>query len=332
MKVAVFSSKGYDQKSLNNALSDSQSDITFDFLDCHLSEQTANLASGYDAICCFVNDQLDAPVLKQLNTLGVNKIALRCAGFNRVDLDVAKALGFKVARVPEYSPHAVAEHALALILTLNRQIHRAHNRVRENNFALNGLLGFDLHGKTVGVIGTGKIGETFANIMLGLGCKVIATDPYVNTALEQQGVNFVELDTLLNQSDIISLHCPLSEATHYLIDEKALSKTKNKVMLINTSRGALIDTKAVIQALKRGHIGYLGLDVYEEEADLFFDNQSEQMLQDDIFARLLTFPNVLITGHQGFFTEDALNNIAHTTIDNLINLENNQLPEKHRVC
>ena len=274
-------------------------------------------ATGATAVCAFVNDQLDAEVLQGLHGAGVRLVTLRCAGFNHVDLQAAAALGMSIGRVPGYSPYAVAEHTAALVLTLNRKIHRAHARVREGNFELEGLLGFDLHGRTVGVVGTGKIGECFVRIMAGFGCRLLAHDPRPSDACEALGVRYVELPALLEQSDIVSLHCPLTPQTHHLIDAPALAAMKRGAMLINTSRGAVVDTRAVISALKSCTLGSLGLDVYEEEADLFFRDLSAEVIQDDVFARLLTFPNVVVTGHQAFFTEDALSAIAEATIANL---------------
>jgi D-lactate dehydrogenase len=312
MRVAVFNTKPYDQRFLEAANTKHGHELLF--FEPHLNLQTAPLAAGCSAVCSFVNDQLDAATLRLLFGLGVRLVALRCAGFNQVDLKTAAQLGITIARVPAYSPFAVAEHAVALMLTLNRQIHRAYNRVREGNFMLEGLLGFDLHGKTVGVIGTGKIGAIFATIMRGFGTKVLAHDPYPNRNL---GLSYVSLENILEQSDIISLHCPLTPQTHHLINANSLAMLKQGAMLVNTSRGALIDTPAVIDALKSGQIGALALDVYEEEGDLFFENLSNQVMQDDVFARLLTFPNVLITGHQAFFTQEALENIANTTLENI---------------
>ena len=277
-------------------------------------------------MCVFVNDRLDASVLQALHKAGLRLVVLRCAGFNNVDLVEAAALGIAVCRVPEYSPHAVAEHTAALVLTLNRKIHRAYNRVREGNFALEGLLGFDLHGRTVGLVGTGRIGACFARIMVGFGCRVLATAPEVNPECDALGVEYVERDALLAASDIVSLHCPLTPRTRHLIDAAALSRMKRGAMLVNTSRGAVIDTAAVIAALKSGQLGSLGLDVYEEEADLFFRDLSGEVLHDDLFARLLTFPNVVVTGHQAFFTADALRAIAETTVANLDSFEDNGHP------
>ncbi|MFY1698846.1 2-hydroxyacid dehydrogenase [Solwaraspora sp. WMMA2101] len=319
MRVAVFSTKPYDTRFLTEANAAAGHDLVF--LEPRLSPETAPLAAGADAVCAFVNDDLSAPVLETLAHGGVRLIALRSAGFNHVDLATARRLGLTVTRVPGYSPYAVAEHCAGLVLALNRKIHRAYNRVREHNFALNGLLGFDLHGRTVGVVGTGKIGVRFIRIMAGFGCRVIAADPYPADEAVAAGASYVPLPTLLAESDIITLHCPLTPETHHLIDEERIAQMRDGVMLINTSRGALVDTAAVIRGLKSGKIGYLGLDVYEEEADLFFEDLSDQMLRDDLFSRLVTFPNVLITGHQAFFTEEALHNIAATTVASLTAFE-----------
>ena len=262
--------------------------------------------------------------IKILHQQGIRLIALRCAGYNNVDLTAAKELGIAVVRVPAYSPYAVAEHAIALILTLNRKIHRAYNRVREGNFALNGLLGFDLHGRTVGIIGTGKIGRVVSKILHGFGCRLLGYDLYPNQEFANKYGKYIALEDLLRQSDIISLHCPLTPQTHHLIDDKAIAKMKTGVMLVNTSRGGLIDTTAVIKGLKTKQIGYLALDVYEQESNIFFEDMSAEIIQDDVFERLLTFPNVIITGHQAFFTSDALNNIAKTTLNNISAIEKNQ--------
>ncbi len=318
MRVAVFSTKPYDQKFLEEANRGKGHELSF--LKPGLDPVTAPLANGYPAVCAFVNDTLDEQILQILAEGGTRSIALRCAGFNQVDLKAAKRLGFTIARVPAYSPHAVAEHTLALIMTLNRKTHRAHQRIREGNFALEGLLGFDLRGRTVGVIGTGKIGSVFARIMAGLECKILAYDVHENEEVRQLG-RYCSLDTLLEESDIISLHCPLTPDTHYIINRSSIERMRQGVMLINTSRGALIETRALIDALKSGKVGSVGLDVYEEEADLFFEDYSNEIIHDDVFARLLTFPNVLITGHQAFFTSNALRSIAETTIQNLTDLE-----------
>lgn len=319
MRVTVYSTRPYDRAYLARANGAGRHELVF--LDARLDSATVVAAEGSQAVCVFVNDQLDAPVLHTLQENGVRLVALRCAGFNNVDLVVAAALGIAVGRVPEYSPHAVAEHTAALVLTLDRKIHRAYARVREGNFALEGLLGFDLHGRTVGIVGTGRIGACFARIMVGFGCRVLAKAPDVNPDCEALGVRYVELPDLLRASDIISLHCPLTPQTRHLIDAAALAQMKPGAMLINTSRGAVVDTRAVICALKSGQLGSLGLDVYEEEGDLFFRDMSAEVIHDDVFARLLTFPNVVVTGHQAFFTEDALSAIAQCTIANLDTFE-----------
>jgi D-lactate dehydrogenase len=320
MRIAVFSTKPYDEEYLSWA--NDRHDLVF--LETRLTPRTAALAVGADAVCAFVNDRLDAEVLRILAAGGTELIALRSAGFNHVDLAVAGELGIPVVRVPAYSPHAVAEHTSALILGLNRKICRASNRVREGNFALNGLLGFDLNGRTVGVIGTGKIGHILVRIMRGFGCEVLAYDPHPNDEVRDLGAVYVDFDELLRRSDIVSLHCPLTPATYHLIDPDAVDQMKPGAMLINTSRGALVDTVAVIGGLKSGHLGALGLDVYEEEEELFFEDLSDRVISDDVFARLLTFPNVLITGHQAFFTEEALEHIARTTVDNVTAYEDGE--------
>jgi D-lactate dehydrogenase len=327
MKVAVFSTKPYDREFLTRANSVLPLPHELVFHETQLNPQSALLAQGCTAVSCFVNDHLDASVLQQLSALGIKLIALRCAGFNQVDLVAAKELGLVVARVAEYSPHAVAEHALGLILMLNRNLHRAYHRVRENDYSLNGLLGFDLVNKTVAVIGTGKIGQVFTNIMQGLGCRVIAYDPQPTPLLSAKGVSYVALSDIWPSADIISLHCPLNSNTHHLINAERIAQMKNGAMLINTGRGGLIDTPAVIDGLKSKKIGYLGLDVYEEEGDLFFEDNSNRLLQDDVFARLLTFPNVVITGHQAFFTREALTAIADITLANISHFERNELAQ-----
>jgi D-lactate dehydrogenase len=319
MKVAVFSTKPYDQRFLEAANSAHRHDLVF--FESRLTPKTSALAASFPAVCVFVNDQLNATVLTELFRAGTRLIALRSAGFNNLDLVTADELKLTVLRVPAYSPYAVAEHAVALILALNRKTHRSFNRIREGNFSLEGLLGFDLHGTTVGIIGTGRIGTVFARIMRGFGCHVLAFDLYRNPECEEMGVEYVSLSELYAHSDILSLHCPLTPETHHLIGTDALAQIKSGSMLINTSRGALIDTAAIIDALKSGQIGYLGLDVYEEEADLFFEDLSDKVIQDDVFARLLTFPNVLITGHQAFFTRNALERIAETTLANITAFE-----------
>lgn len=319
MKIAFFGAQKFERRHFNEY--NAKKGHTIEYIEAHLDESTAALAAGFDAVCVFVNDTVNASVIETLGGLGVKLIAARSAGFNHIDLDAAKKHGLTVVRVPAYSPYAVAEHTVALILTLNRKTHRAFNRVREGNFAIEGLLGFDLYGKTVGIIGTGKIGAVFAKIMLGFECEVLAYDVAPNTYLKEKGVSYLPLKDVLRKSDIVSLHCPLTPATHHLINAEALAAMKKGAMLVNTSRGGLVDTKAVIEALKSGQLGYLGLDVYEEEADLFFEDLSGQVIQDDVFARLLTFPNVLITGHQAFFTEEALRGISMTTLDNASDFE-----------
>lgn len=315
MECFFYSSKHYEQALFEKLNSTQQHNLVFS--SAHLNEETAILAKDCSAICCFVNDTINAQVLSMLKEYGVGVVLLRSAGYNHVDLKAATKLGIKVARVPAYSPYAVAEHAVGIILTLNRKLHRSYSRVREGNFLLDNLLGFDLYQKNVGIIGTGNIGSKFAAIMKGFGCKVIANDLVESEDCKALGVNYVSLDELYQQADIISLHCPLTKLTHHLIDSEALDKMKSNVMLINTSRGAIIDTKAVIRALKENHIGYLGIDVYEEEEQLFFEDHSNYVIQDDVFARLLTFPNVFITAHQAFFTQEALNNIVSVTLENL---------------
>ncbi len=320
MNVAVFSAKPYDKRFLENRAAEFGQKLRF--LEPRLSRETAPLARECRAVCLFVNDIADREVLEILaHECGVEFVALRCAGFNNVDLQAAADLGITVVRVPAYSPYAVAEHTLALILTLNRQTHRSYHRVREGNFALEGLLGFDIHGKTVGVVGTGRIGREFLRVMGGFECRLLAFDPYPNEECRELGAEYVDLPSLLEESDIVSLHCPLTPETHHIIDDAAIGRMKRGVMLINTSRGALMDTPALIRGLKSGQIGYLGLDVYEEEADLFFEDLSNTIIPDDTFARLLTFPNVVITGHQAFFTSNALHAIAETTLSNLAKLE-----------
>lgn len=318
MQVAVFSTQAYDRESLVSA---NQGRHQLEFFEARLGEETAELGAPFPAVCVFVNDTLSRPVLARLARGKTRLVALRCAGFNNVDLGAAAELGLTVARVPAYSPHAVAEHAVGLILTLNRKFHRAYARVREANFSLEGLRGFDLFGRTVGVVGTGAIGAAFCRIMRGFECQVIAFDPHPNPDVEGLGVRYVQLDELFRSSDIISLHCPLTPETRHIIDDASLAKMKRGVMLINTGRGALIDSRAVVLALKTGQLGYLGIDVYEEEEKLFFRDLSQQIVQDDIFMRLLTFPNVVVTAHQGFFTREALANIAETTLGNVTAFE-----------
>lgn len=319
MKVAVFSTKNFEKPFLTEANQLCQHELIF--FETTLDEQTAILTKGFTVVSCFVSDNLSATVLDILAKNGIRLVALRSAGFNHVDLPAANKLGITVARVPAYSPFAVAEFAVGLILTLNRKIHRAYNLIREHNFLLTNLLGFDLHGKTVGIIGTGKIGTVFARIMHGFGCNLLAVDPIPSKACVKLGVRYVTLNELCLQADIISLHCPLNKESRHMIEEKMLAHMKTGVMIINTSRGALIDTRAAIQALKAGKIGYLGIDVYEEEEHLFFQDLSNNIIQDDVFTRLQTFPNVIITGHQAFLTNEALSNIATVTLNNITAFE-----------
>lgn len=315
MRIRFFSAQKYDRQFFDAV--NQHYHFTLDYLESSLNAQTARLAEGADAVCSFVNDTLDAPCLQALKQLGVRFVALRCAGFNQVDLPEALRLGLPVVRVPAYSPEAVAEHTLALVLTLNRKTHRAFNRVRENNFQLNGLLGFNLHGRQVGLVGTGQIGLATARIFAGFGCGLLAHDPHENPEFKALGGRYLSLEQLYAESDIISLHCPLTPENHHLINGYAISQMKPGVMLVNTSRGGLIDTHATIMALKSGRIGYLALDVYEQEGDVFFRDLSDEIQSDDVLSRLLTFPNVLITGHQGFFTQEALTQIAEETLANL---------------
>ncbi len=315
MRVAVFSSKPYDQRFLSAAAEGSGLELVF--LEARLATSTTPLAAGFDAVCAFVNDDLGAAVLLRLKDAGVQLIALRSAGFNHVDLEAARSLGMTVVRVPAYSPQSVAEHTVALMLALDRKIHRAHARVREGNFALEGLLGFDIGARTVGIIGTGKIGVAVARLLSGFGCRLIGCDVVENPDAVALGVEYLERDDLFRQADVITLHAPLTPVTHHMIDAFAIATMKPGVMLVNTSRGALIDTASVIEGLKTGKIGHLGLDVYEEEGDLFFEDLSDKVIQDDVFSRLLTFPNVLITGHQAFFTTEALEAIAGITVANI---------------
>jgi D-lactate dehydrogenase len=319
MRLALFSTKPYDKQFFTAA--NERFDYEIEFFEARLEKATASLAAGFSAICAFVNDRLDAEVLHALREGGTKWIALRSAGFNNVDLAAADELGLKVVRVPAYSPHAVAEHTIGLILTLNRKIHRAYWRVREGNFALNGLLGFDLFGRTIGIVGTGQIGVCVAEAIKGFGCRLLGYDVAPNPQCQELGMDYVPLPQLLAQSDIITLHCPLTPQTFHLINAETIGLMKPGVMLINTSRGAVIDTKAVLDGLKSGMIGYVGLDVYEEEADYFFEDLSGEVIADDVLARLMTFPNVIITSHQAFFTREALEKIAATTLANLQDLE-----------
>ncbi|HRJ73736.1 MAG TPA: 2-hydroxyacid dehydrogenase [Terrimicrobiaceae bacterium] len=314
MKTAVYSSKPYDEEFLNAAAGGT---AELSYFEERLNPHTAALAAGHEAICAFVNDILSAKVLDILHRHGVRFIALRCAGFNQVDIRHAASLGLRVARVPAYSPYAVAEFALALMLALNRRIHRAYNRVRDGNFSIDGLLGFDMHGKTIGLVGTGKIGLVMAKILSGFGMRILGHDVHENPEFAATGGRYVDLETLWAESDIISLHCPLTPQTYHIVDKHSIDRMKPGVMIINTSRGALVHAEAVIEGLKSGRIGHLGLDVYEQEADIFYENLSEEIIQDDILQRVITFPNVLITSHQAYFTDTALQNIAETTIANL---------------
>jgi D-lactate dehydrogenase len=317
-KIAFFSTQAYDKVFFEKYNIDFGYEL--EFFDTQLNEQTVKLIEHTDVVCVFVNDVVNESIIKELAEKNVKIIALRCAGFNNVDLDAAKKHGIKVCRVPAYSPEAVAEHAMAMILTLNRKIHKAYNRVREQNFSLNGLLGFDLHGKTIGIIGTGNIGKAFSKIAKGFGCKILAYDIVTNPEMESEGVRFVDIETIFKESDIISLHCPLNDATRHIINKSSLSQMKNNVMIINTSRGGLINTREVISALKKGKVGYLGIDVYEQEEKLFFRDLSENIIQDDAIQRLMSFPNVLVTAHQAFFTNEALTQIALVTYNNIKSL------------
>lgn len=324
MRIAVFSAKSYDREFLERANSAAGSPHELVFHEMHLEERTARIVQDADAVCPFVNDVVDRATLEVLCDKGVGLISLRCAGFNNVDLLAAEELGIAVARVPAYSPNAVAEHAVALLLSLVRHIHRAYARVREGNFSLEGLLGFDLVGRTVGIVGTGRIGMCVARILEGFGCHLLAFDPITDPAFPGE---YVAFDELLRRSDVITLHCPLNAQTHHLIDQAALTKMKTGVAIINTSRGAVIDSRAIIVALKSGKIGLLGLDVYEEEEGLFFEDLSAKPITDDVLVRLMTFPNVLITGHQGFFTMEAMQGIAEATVANASAFEQGGTPQ-----
>jgi D-lactate dehydrogenase len=329
MKIALFDAHRYDRESFETANVSFGHEITF--LEPRLTAATAALAESHEAVCSFVNDKVDEDVLRIVRDGGTKLIALRSAGYNHVDLAAAARLGLPVVRVPEYSPHAVAEHAVSLVLALNRKIHRAYARVREWNFSLEGLVGFDLHGKTVGIVGTGRIGQAAARIFHGFGCRVLAfdllPDPVFSTEL---GARYVDLAELYRESDVISLHVPLTPSTHHMIDAAAIASMKSGVVLVNTGRGALIDTKALIGALKRGHLGAAGLDVYEEEEGVFFHDLSNRVLQDDVLARLLTFPNVLVTSHQAFLTKEALAKIAQVTLESVTAFERGE-PLKNQI-
>lgn len=316
MNVVVFSTRSYDRQFLDSA--NTEGICTFHFTEAALKKDTAILANGFDGVCCFVNDDLNRKVLKIIAKAGVRLVLLRCTGFNNVDLKAAETFGLTVMRVTRYSPYAVAEFAVGLVLALDRKIHRAYNRVREENLLLDGLLGFDLHGKTVGIIGTGKIGTIAGQIFAqGFGCRVLACDIHKNKAVLEYGGEYVNLEELLKKSDIVSLHVPLTPETKYMINVKSLSLIKKGAILINTSRGALIDTKALIKSLRQRHLGGAGLDVYEEEGDIFYKDLSEQIIDDETFLLLLTFPNVIVTGHQAYFTKEALTQISKTTIQNV---------------
>lgn len=319
MKTAFFGTKPYDKRAFEAVNERYGHKLTF--FEPRLTAKTASLAAGFPAVCVFINDEAGIETLRAIASTGTTLVALRCAGFNNVDVKAAQSLGIKVVRVPAYSPYAVAEHTVALMLALNRKLYRAYNRVREDNFSLKGLLGFDLHGKTVGVVGTGKIGECFAKIMHGFGCNLLAYDIRQSQSCVDIGVEYVDLTTLLSQSDVVSLHCPLLPETEHLINADSLKSFKPGAMLINTSRGGLVDTSAAISALKSGRLGYLGIDVYEREGDLFFEDLSDTVLQDDTFQLLQSFPNVFITAHQAFFTKEALHNIAETTLSNISDFE-----------
>lgn len=325
MKITFFSTQPYDKTFFNKY--NAAYGFELEYFETHLGPHIVNAIDKSDAVCVFVNDRVIAEVVKVLAEKGVKTIALRCAGFNNVDLDAAKQYGLRVCRVPAYSPEAVAEHALAMILTLNRKTHKAYNRVREQNFSLNGLLGFNLHGKTVGVVGTGNIGKAFCKIMQGMGCQVLAFDIAKDEDLVKAGVEYVALDDLLRQSDIISLHCPLNDKTKHMVNANTIGSMKKGVMIINTSRGKLINTEDAIAALKSKHIGYLGIDVYEQEEKLFFKDLSASIIEDDVIQRLMSFPNVLVTAHQAFFTEEALSQIAIKTLQNIQQLSDGSTVE-----
>jgi D-lactate dehydrogenase len=315
MKIAFFSTKPYDRRFFDLANDEFGHEITY--FETRLTRQTVKLAEGFECACAFVNDQLDASTLIALAAQGTRLVALRCAGFNNVDINSAMELGISVVRVPAYSPYAVAEHTVGLMLALNRKVYWANSRVKEGNFSLDGLLGFDMRGRTVGIIGTGKIGECVIRILSGFGCNIVAYDKFRNPACEELGVEYVELNELFERSDIVSLHCPLFKETHHLINNESIARMKKGVMIINTSRGALIDARAAIEGLKSEKIGYLGIDVYEEEEEFFFEDKTFEIRTDDVFARLTTFPNVVITGHQAYFTQEAVAAIAKTTLENI---------------
>ena len=313
--ITFYSTQPYDIESFDQI--NKNFGFQLNYFEEILRSHNTHLAEGTKAVCIFVNDHCHAGIIEKLANEGVKIIALRSAGFNNVDLEAAKKFGITVVRVPAYSPEAVAEHAIAMILTLNRKIHKAYNRVREQNFSLKGLLGFDLYGKTIGIVGTGKIGIAFGRIMKGFGCELLAFDPYPNEELIENGVKYVELDELLNRSDIVSLHCPLIKDTQHMINKESLAKMKPGAMLVNTSRGGLVKTEDTIESLKKHHLGGLAIDVYEQEEKIFFRDLSTNIIQDDTLQRLMSFPNVLITAHQAFFTHEALEQIATTTLNNI---------------
>lgn len=327
MRIAVFSAHHYDKTSLEEANKELKHEIVYH--EAALNKLTVPLTSGFEAICVFVNDEVDAQVLIELGKRGVRLVALRCAGFNNVDLHAAKENSITVVRVPAYSPHAIAEFTAALLLAVNRHLCRAWTRVREDNFTLDGLLGFDLYGKTVGVIGTGRIGSLVARAFkLGFGCNVIANDIYPNAEVQRLGISYVDRQKIFTDSDIITLHCPLTQETQHLIDRDTLSLCKKGVILINTSRGKLVDTAALVSAIETGRVGGCGIDVYEDETKLFFRDLSNDVVRDDTFQRLITFPNVVVTGHQAFFTREALRSIAHTTLKNVTDFERGHVEEE----
>lgn len=313
MKIAVFSTCKYDQDFLEKYNTGHE----LFFFKQALNFQNVALTKSFDAVCLFVNDKADSKVMNALKSNGVKIILLRCAGFNNVDIDAAKEADIKILRVPSYSPEAIAEHALGMILTLNRKTHKAYNRVREGNFSLEGLMGFNLSGRKAAIIGTGSIGKALYRILKGFGCRIMAFDPYPNEDLQKEGLMYGSLEETLHDAEIVSLHCPLSDDSYHMINKQTLKLFKKGSMLINTSRGALVNTKDVIKALKSGRLGYLGLDVYEQESELFFQNLSEEVILDDLITRLIAFPNVLVTAHQGFFTRDAMQQIAETTFSNV---------------
>lgn len=324
MRIAFYSAKDYDKRFFDRQ---NRNGYEIDYFEARLEPKTASLARDHGVVCAFVQDDMSAETLKRLKERGVELIALRCAGFNNVDLDKAAELGMTVVRVPAYSPYAVAEHTMGLMLALNRKIHRAHNRIIEHNFSLKGLLGFDMHGKNVGVVGAGNIGRTVMDILLGFGCNVLCYAHHERRDYKERGVKFVPLKELFERSDIITLHVPLTPETRHMIDEQSMSLMRDGVMIVNTSRGKVVDTAAMIESLKSGKVGYFGMDVYEEEGDVFYRDLSEHVIEDDVLARLMTMPNVLITGHQGYFTREALEAIADTTLKNISDFDQGREPE-----